>query len=89
MSESLAPHGCRRLACAVILTAVQELRQRGRNGGVPYREAKRPEGMRREARRFLEGSGLVFWAEAAGMDPERIRVKVLTHTEGVVDDETG
>ena len=88
MSESLNLRGCRRLACAVILTAVQEWRQKGRNGGLPHSESSNRGADRCAARRFLAGPGLQFWAEAAGMDPERIRVKVLTRTEGMADDES-
>ena len=79
---------CRRLACAVLLNAVQEFTQMGRNGGLPYTERSSRTAVSREARRFLAGSGLVFWAEAAGMDPDRVRRKVLAHTEGMADDES-
>jgi hypothetical protein len=84
----MTQQAARRLGCAVILNAVQEFRQKGRNGGRPYSECSTRTADRLRARRFLEGPDLEFWAAVSELDPERIRVKVLTRTEGMADDET-
>ena len=63
--------GCRRLASAVVLRAVgdatgQSITQKG------TRKVEVSPKKQEEARAFLKGPGLDFWANVADLDPEKV-----------------
>ena len=57
------------LACDVLSLAISD-----------YREAKRAKAHNtvRSLERFFRGQGFVFWCEAAGLDPEVVRERILS-----------
>ena len=82
-TQRSSPAACRRLACAVILDAVEKVRGErvSKEGKVRKRYVSKAD--REQALYFLNGPGLDFWATAAGLDPERVRRKVRETQAGV------
>ena len=62
--EPLNYEGCRRLVLATLLCAIKAYRGKSRR-------------QRLEAYVFLTGRKMERWAELAGVDPERVRARVL------------